>query len=536
MSSMTSLGSAAGDPAFLGQVTREGQFVNNATGTSPGAVPAGFQFPASELYALADILATCVNSSGGTAGDGTPCGNLFQAVKPTGSGNAPTDVVSAALSIAQAPTYNVDQIYGLLPTANPFSPTITTAPADWTLSLVPVPATPVISPATGTYAAGQQVTLNSITSGTTIYYTTDGSQPTTSSLVYSEPLTLTGSQTINAISGNSGLVSSVASTAYTVTTSHLVFATQPSTSFVSTALSPAPVVEVVDNLSGKLVTSATAPVTVVLSANPGNASLLGSTSVVPVNGIATFPNLSLTAPASGYRLQATSANMPPVVSNSFDISNGRLGMHVPKPSILVGSGSTGSVTIPAPVPSPTTINLSSSSPSLVSVTPSSVIIPAGSTSGSFSYEAMAPGTATINSTSTNYTSGWVQVTAMPDPVITVSVSNAAPMVGMTLTGCPLQQLTHHTFHCPGDNKHPGRSIFRQLHLQGSHIWKLDPHRICSPVHSRFHRGNYEGDCGQCVLRAGDSVHAFRSDCAEFLQPHADDELRDDAHLGLLPQH
>ncbi|MBK8802160.1 MAG: chitobiase/beta-hexosaminidase C-terminal domain-containing protein [Fibrobacteres bacterium] len=43
---------------------------------------------------------------------------------------------------------------------------------------------PVFSPASGTYSAAQSVTLSSATSGTTIYYTTDGSTPTKASTQY----------------------------------------------------------------------------------------------------------------------------------------------------------------------------------------------------------------------------------------------------------------------------------------------------------------------------------------------------------------
>ena len=60
-------------------------------------------------------------------------------------------------------------------------------------------AMPFISPGTGNYWSVQAVTITDSTPGATIYYTTDGSTPTTSSSVYSVPLTVSASETVNVI-------------------------------------------------------------------------------------------------------------------------------------------------------------------------------------------------------------------------------------------------------------------------------------------------------------------------------------------------
>jgi hypothetical protein len=78
-------------------------------------------------------------------------------------------------------------------------------------------ATPTFSPAAGTYLGTQSVSLNDVTTGATIYYTTNGTTPTTLSSVYNTPITVTASETIQAIAVASGYANSaVASAAYTI--------------------------------------------------------------------------------------------------------------------------------------------------------------------------------------------------------------------------------------------------------------------------------------------------------------------------------
>src|SRR5882762_9760323 len=81
-------------------------------------------------------------------------------------------------------------------------------------------ATPAFFPVPGAYSqtsAGQSITLTDSTSGATIYYTMDGSTPTTSSAIYASPITIKATATIKAIATASGFSSSaVASGSYTL--------------------------------------------------------------------------------------------------------------------------------------------------------------------------------------------------------------------------------------------------------------------------------------------------------------------------------
>ena len=68
---------------------------------------------------------------------------------------------------------------------------------------------PNVSPAGGTYATAQSVTLTPSTSGTTIRYTTNGTTPTsTTGTVYSGPITVSSTTTLKAVAYGNGFTTS----------------------------------------------------------------------------------------------------------------------------------------------------------------------------------------------------------------------------------------------------------------------------------------------------------------------------------------
>ena len=77
-------------------------------------------------------------------------------------------------------------------------------------------ATPTFSPAAGTYTSAQNVALSCTTTGATIYYTLDGSTPTSSSTAYSSPINVSETKTITAIAIKGTDASNVASATYTI--------------------------------------------------------------------------------------------------------------------------------------------------------------------------------------------------------------------------------------------------------------------------------------------------------------------------------
>lgn len=76
-------------------------------------------------------------------------------------------------------------------------------------------AAPTFTPAGGTFTSAQNVTI-SAADGATIYYTTDGTDPTTSSTKYESAITVSKTTTIKAIAVKDGHTSSIASATYTL--------------------------------------------------------------------------------------------------------------------------------------------------------------------------------------------------------------------------------------------------------------------------------------------------------------------------------
>jgi streptogramin lyase len=130
MSGPSNIGSSASNPqGLLNAFAAVNKLANIATGSIFGpAMPAGATLSTPRFNTLADILAVCVNSAGGTAGDSSTCGNLFSYA--TVNGTAPTDTITAAMNIAQHPNTQVAALVGMASPTAPFQPTLASTPND----------------------------------------------------------------------------------------------------------------------------------------------------------------------------------------------------------------------------------------------------------------------------------------------------------------------------------------------------------------------------------------------------------------------
>jgi hypothetical protein len=89
-----------------------------------------------------------------------------------------------------------------------------------TYTITPPAATPTFSPVAGTYTTAQMVTISDTTIGATIYYTTNGTIPTTASTKYTTTISVSATETLKAVAlATGGSLSAVASAAFTITPS-----------------------------------------------------------------------------------------------------------------------------------------------------------------------------------------------------------------------------------------------------------------------------------------------------------------------------
>jgi hypothetical protein len=108
-------------------------------------------------------------------------------------------------------------------------------------------ATPVFSPVAGTYASAQSIKITDATAGATIYYTTNGTTPTTSSAKYAAAISLTTSKTLEAIAIAKGYANSAVATAqYTIASA----AAEPTFSVPSGTYNAAQSVQISDATPG----------------------------------------------------------------------------------------------------------------------------------------------------------------------------------------------------------------------------------------------------------------------------------------------
>jgi Chitobiase/beta-hexosaminidase C-terminal domain len=135
--------------------------------------------------------------------DGTP---------PQTSATGATKKYTGSITITSATTIKA------VATASGFN-TSMLASAAYTVSAVQMAATPSFNPPAGAVAPGTTVAISTTTPNATIYYTTNGADPTSSSTQYTAPIAITAAVTIKALAIASGLANSaVASAAYTTVT------------------------------------------------------------------------------------------------------------------------------------------------------------------------------------------------------------------------------------------------------------------------------------------------------------------------------
>ncbi len=169
------------------------QAVSPAT-SAPVFSPAAGSYSTAQSVTLSSATAGAViyYTTNGTAP--TTASSVYKSAIAVGAGTTTIEAMAVASGASQSAVVTAKYVVGS---------TVTAAPA--------------FSPGAGTYTTAQSVTLSSATTGAVIYYTTNGTTPTTSSAVYSTPIKVTATETLTAIAIAPSLeTSSTASAVYTI--------------------------------------------------------------------------------------------------------------------------------------------------------------------------------------------------------------------------------------------------------------------------------------------------------------------------------
>ncbi len=226
-----------------------------------------------------------------------------------------------------------------------------------------VAATPSFSPSPlWPFTTPQTVTLSDSSSGVTIYYTTDGSTPTTSSTAYTGPFTVSTTTTIKAIAAGNGYGASVVSYGTYTITSPSISGLLPTSGPVGTSVT----------ITGTNFGATQGTSTVSFNGTSATPNSWSATSiVVPVPSGATTGNVVVTVGGLASNGVSFTVSVPPSIS-SLSPTSGPVGTSVTITGTNFGAAQ-GTSTV--------SFNGTSATPSSWSATSIVVPVPSGATTG-----------------------------------------------------------------------------------------------------------------------------------------------------------
>jgi hypothetical protein len=270
----------------------------------------------------------------------------------------------------------------------------------------PPAGSPTFSVAAGTYTTIQTVTISDTTTGAAIYYTTNGSTPTTSSTLYSGPITVGASETITAIATATGYAPSpVASVVYTI---NLPPAATPTFSVAAGTYTTPQTVTISDTTTGATIyytTNGTAPTT-------GSTKYTGPVTVgvtETINAIATPSTTAINFVNSAVASAIYTINLPTVAAPTFSVASGT---YITVQQVSISDATTGATVY---------YTTDGSTPTTSSTVYSSSILVAGTQT----IKAIAVDTPNYNNSAI---ASAVYVITLPPPAFTITSSNSTVTV------------------------------------------------------------------------------------------------------------
>ncbi len=235
-------------PAYNGALTvsesETVQAIAVATGFSQSGIASAtyvIQFPAaaaptilvpSGLYGTAQMVKISDDTTGAT-------------IRYTTDGSVPTETSTAYTG---AVTVSKSETLKAIAVASGFTPSAMTS-ATYVIGY-PTSATPTFSVAPGTYTSAQSVVISEPTATAKVYYTTDGSVPSTASPVYAGPIIVGKNSTLKAIgAGNNLNPSAVVTAVYTI----IPPAAKPTLSVPPATYSTTQTVSITDSTAGAVI-------------------------------------------------------------------------------------------------------------------------------------------------------------------------------------------------------------------------------------------------------------------------------------------
>jgi hypothetical protein len=200
-------------------------------------------------------------------------------------------------------------------------------------------ATPTFSVPSGTYSGPQSVSISDVTPNATIYYTTDGSTPATTSNVYSSPITVSASETIKAIAVAIGYTQSAAESATYVIA---VVPPTPGIASLSPAYTSAGSTQFTLTVKGSAFTDSSTVYWGASALSTQYVSASQLTATVPAANVASAGIASINVQTAGaatsntlqFEIDSSGSNTPPSFST-------------PTATVTAGSTATYSVTLPS---------------------------------------------------------------------------------------------------------------------------------------------------------------------------------------------